>query len=331
MLDIGAKKRLIGAVVLVILAVIILPMLVEEGPDHAPAPESEFAMPAQPPVDRARQAEVFPTLEEARPWAMDEGTAPDLSEAQTGEAAGLSADELEAVAPETYSQPVAAAAPAKQESVKPAPAKPASAKPAPVKPALVKQESAKPEPAKAAPAKPEPAKTAPAKPEPAKPAPAKPEPAKPAPAKPEPAKTAPTKPEQAKPVPAKPEPPKQEPRNTPIKPDPVKTAPPKPEPKADPVKAKAPEAAPKPVPKGLGSWVVQVAALATPEAAQRLEQDLRGKGYSAFVQKLEGSNRTLWRVRVGPEIDHDRAKSMADDIKRHTGIPDVNVRKYRDG
>ena len=30
MLDIGAKKRLIGAVVLVVLAVVFLPMLVEE-------------------------------------------------------------------------------------------------------------------------------------------------------------------------------------------------------------------------------------------------------------------------------------------------------------
>ena len=49
------------------------------------------------------------------------------------------------------------------------------------------------------------------------------------------------------------------------------------------------------------------------------------------MQKLEGSNRTLWRVRVGPEVDRDRAKATADEIKRHTGLPDVNVQKYRDG
>ena len=255
MLDIGAKKRLIGAAVLVILAVVFLPMLVEEGPDHEPVSEGEFAMPAQPPVDRGRQAEVFPTLQEARPRTMGAGTAPGLGEAQPGGAAGLSADELEAVAPGTHAQPVAAAKPAKPE-----------------------------------PAKPEPAKLEPAKPEP--------------------------------------------PKST-VKPDPAKTAATKPEPKADLAKAKtsetAPKPVPKPVPKGQGSWVVQVAALATPEAAQKLEKDLRGKGYAAFVQKLEGSNRTLWRVRVGPEIDHDRAKSMADEIKRHTGLPDVNIQKYRDG
>ena len=255
MLDIGAKKRLIGAVVLVVLAVVFLPMLVKEGPDHEPVSEGDFAMPAKPPVDRGHQAEVFPTLQETRPRAMDAGTAPGMSAAPPGGAGGLSADELDAVAPGTHAQPVAVAKPSK----------------------------------------------------------------------PEPPKSEPTKPE-----PPKPEPPK-----TTAKSDPTKTVATKPEPKADPVKAKTPETAPKPAPrpvaKGLGSWVVQVAALSTPEAAQKLEKELRGKGYAAFVQKLEGSNRTLWRVRVGPEVDHDRAKSMADEIKRHTGLPDVNIQKYRDG
>lgn len=255
MLDIGAKKRLIGAVVLVVVAVVLVPKLVEEDPDHEPVSEGDFAMPAKPPVDRGRQAEVFPTLQEVRPRGMDAGTAPGLSAAQPDGSGGLSADELDAVAPGVHAQPVVVAKPDK----------------------------------------------------------------------PEPPKSEPTKPE-----PTKPEPPK-----TTAKPDPTKTAAIKPEPKAEPVKAKTPETAPKPapkpVPKGLTSWVVQVAALSTPEAAQKLERDLRGKGYAAFVQKLEGSNRTLWRVRVGPEVDHNRAKSMADEIKRHTGLPDVNIQKYRDG
>jgi len=255
MLDIGAKKRLIGAVVLVALAVVFLPMLVKEDPGHEPVSEGDFAMPAKPPVDRGRQAEVFPTLQEAPRRVMDAGTAPGLSAGQPEGGAGLLADELDAVAPGAHAQPVAVAKP--------------------VKPDPPKSES------------------------------------------------------------LKPEPPKPEPPKTTVKPDATKTAAAKPEPKADPVKAKTPEPAPKPAPKpvrkGLGSWVVQVAALSTPEAAQKLEKDLRGKGYAAFVQKLEGSNRTLWRVRVGPEIDHDRAKSTADEIKRHTGLPDVNVQKYRDG
>jgi DedD protein len=238
MLDIGAKKRLIGAVVLVILAVVFLPMLVEHEPESQPVPATEFAIPPPPPVDRGRQAEVFPSLGEAAPRAMGTGTAPGLSEPQPAEAGGgLSADELEAAAPVAPVPPVAVA------------------KPAP------------PDPPKA-PAKPEGSKAAASKPDP-------------------------VKPDQSKPKPA--------------------------------------EAAPTPVPKGRGSWVVQVAALSTPEAAQQLEKKLRAKGHSAFIQKLEGTNRTLWRVRVGPEVDRDRAKAAAEEIKRQTGLPDVNVQKYRDG
>jgi DedD protein len=84
------------------------------------------------------------------------------------------------------------------------------------------------------------------------------------------------------------------------------------------------------VPKGLTSWVVQVAALGTPEAAQRLERDLRGKGFHAFVEKLAGPNRTLWRVRVGPEIERTRADALATDVKRRTGL-DAYVQKYGGG
>jgi len=238
MLDIGAKKRLIGAVVLVILAAVFLPMLVEDEQGLKPVSEAEFAIPAPPPVDRGRQAEVFPNLDEAAPRAMGTGTAPGLSEPKPAEAGGgLSADELEAAAPVAPTPPVP------------------EAKPTP------------PDPPKAA-AKPEGSKAAAAKPDPV----------------------------------------------APIQP-----------------KAKPGESAPNPVPKGRGSWVVQVAALSTPEAAQQLEKKLRAKGYSAFVQKLEGTNRTLWRVRVGPEVDRDRAKAAADEIKRQTGLPDVNVQKYRDG
>jgi DedD protein len=88
--------------------------------------------------------------------------------------------------------------------------------------------------------------------------------------------------------------------------------------------------APKPVPKGLTSWVVQVAALSTPEAAQRLEVDLRNKGFHAFVEKVEGPTRTLWRVRVGPEVERARADVLATDVKKRTGL-DAVVRRYRDG
>jgi DedD protein len=80
----------------------------------------------------------------------------------------------------------------------------------------------------------------------------------------------------------------------------------------------------------LTSWVVQVAALSTPDAAQKLERELRSSGFHAFVEKIEGPNRTLWRVRVGPEVERTRADALATDVKKRTGL-NVYVQKYRDG
>ena len=237
MLDVGAKRRLVGAVVLVVLAVVFLPMLVEEDGQRHPVPEEDLRMPAQPPVERGRQAEIFPSIEEtgSRPASRPDPAALRLEPAPVAQAKRE---------PEPEAESGAAPAPADAETLKPQ---------APGKPPVVaapKAEGAKPKSAAA--------EAAPQKSKPAGPG------------------------------------------------------------------------APKPVPKGLTSWVVQVAALSTPEAAQNLEGDLRSKGFHAFVEKVEGPSRTLWRVRVGPEVERTRADALATDVKRRTGL-DAVVRKYRDG
>ena len=234
MLDVGAKRRLVGAVVLVVLAVVFLPMLVEEdGPGNA-VPEEELRMPAQPPVERGRQAEIFPSIEETGPRPVSR---PDPG----------------APRPEPIAEPTPVTEPEPEADVVAAPPTPEILKPeTPGKPpvaATPKAEGAKPKSA---------AEVVPQKSKPASPG------------------------------------------------------------------------APKAVPKGLTSWVVQVAALSTPEAAQKLEVDLRNKGFHAFVEKVEGPTRPLWRVRVGPEVERTRADALATDVKKRTGL-DAVVRKYRDG
>ncbi len=235
MLDVGAKRRLVGAVVLVVLGVVFLPMLVEEDDPQKPVAEEEFRMPAPPPVERGRQAEIFPSIEETGPRPASRADAPPHPE------------------PDSELAPVVEAEPEPEPSPVPAQADPAVLKPqAPGKPSV----------------------------------------------------TAPPKAESAKPKSA------------------AEAAPQKSKPVAP--------GAPKPVPKGLTSWVVQVAALSTPEAAQKLEVDLRNKGFHAFVEKVAGPTRTLWRVRVGPEVERARADVLAIDVKKRTGL-DAVVRKYRDG
>lgn len=68
---------------------------------------------------------------------------------------------------------------------------------------------------------------------------------------------------------------------------------------------------PKPVPPGVRSWVVQVASVNSAEAAEGLQNKLRGKGYPAFVEQAEVNGRLYFRVRVGPEVDKASADGLA--------------------
>ena len=59
-------------------------------------------------------------------------------------------------------------------------------------------------------------------------------------------------------------------------------------------------------------FVVQLAAFADDKGANALANKLKRSGYAAFVQPVETSRGTLWRVRVGgygsrPEADAARA------------------------
>ena len=64
--------------------------------------------------------------------------------------------------------------------------------------------------------------------------------------------------------------------------------------------------------KGDG-FVVQLAAFADDKGANALANKLKKIGYAAYVQPVETSRGTLWRVRVGgygsrPEADAARAR-----------------------
>lgn len=77
-------------------------------------------------------------------------------------------------------------------------------------------------------------------------------------------------------------------------------------------------AGPKPVPTGARAWVVQVASLGSSEAARALQEELRGKGYPAFVEQAEVGERRYYRVRVGPEVERARADRLAEQLSADT-------------
>jgi DedD protein len=74
-----------------------------------------------------------------------------------------------------------------------------------------------------------------------------------------------------------------------------------------------------------GGWAVQLGAFATAEDANKLSGRLRAAGFAAFVDKFLAENKTLWRVRAGPEVDRDNAEKLRDRIKDKLKVDGIVV------
>lgn len=57
-------------------------------------------------------------------------------------------------------------------------------------------------------------------------------------------------------------------------------------------------------------WAVQVGSFASRANAERLARNIKAKGFAATVSEFSTKGRRLWRVRVGPEPDHDAAVAL---------------------
>ncbi len=119
-------------------------------------------------------------------------------------------------------------------------------------------------------------------------------------------------------TPAPAETPKPAPRETPPKPEP-KPESPKPEPRAV---ASAPVAPKSAVPTGKG-WAVQLASYASEATAERVMNEWRGKGQSAFVMPVTTGGKTLYRVRIGPTKDRASADAVLKVVR--ASIPSAAV------
>jgi DedD protein len=61
---------------------------------------------------------------------------------------------------------------------------------------------------------------------------------------------------------------------------------------------------------GLTAWVVQVGSFSSRENAQNLTDSLRSRGFEAFIEQTVIRGQTLFRVKVGPEIDRKLAEEL---------------------
>nr|WP_272494130.1 SPOR domain-containing protein [Stenotrophomonas mori] len=127
-----------------------------------------------------------------------------------------------------------------------------------------------------------------------------------------PARSAPPAAEPARPAPA---PPRTEPR-TAAKPEPARpAASERPAPAATPAPAPATPAAP-----SVG-FAVQLGAFAQPADANALRDKVRAAGFSAFVEQVRTDNGVLNRVRVGPVANRAEAERLKAQVAAKVGIP----------
>lgn len=57
----------------------------------------------------------------------------------------------------------------------------------------------------------------------------------------------------------------------------------------------------------LKSWTIQVASFSLEKNANKFRDKLRKSNFTAYVDSVSNRNGTLYRVRVGPELDEKRA------------------------
>lgn len=81
---------------------------------------------------------------------------------------------------------------------------------------------------------------------------------------------------------------------------------------------------PKPVkvePAQVEAWAVQVGSFSSADNALGLRDRLRSKGFSAFVEKLQGDKGMIYRVRVGPEASREAAEALKGKVTAAFDLP----------
>lgn len=64
-----------------------------------------------------------------------------------------------------------------------------------------------------------------------------------------------------------------------------------------------------------GAWAVQLGAFKTVDEANKVRERLKNAGFVAYVDKVDAESGTLWRVRAGPEADRGNADKLKGRIK----------------
>lgn len=78
----------------------------------------------------------------------------------------------------------------------------------------------------------------------------------------------------------------------------------------------------------LSAWAVQVAAFGEKDKALALQEKLLASKLSAFTEESGKSGKTIFRVKVGPELKRENADKLRDKIEKEHGLKGSFVIKH---
>lgn len=78
-------------------------------------------------------------------------------------------------------------------------------------------------------------------------------------------------------------------------------------------------------PAATAGFAVQLGALRSEADANALRDRARGAGFTAFVERVNADAGTLWRVRVGPELDRASAERRRSELKSRLNVDGLVV------
>jgi len=70
-------------------------------------------------------------------------------------------------------------------------------------------------------------------------------------------------------------------------------------------------------------WVVQLGSFSQRDKAEQLINNLKNQGFGGFIHSVQIDGKTLYRVRVGPELDRKRAETIKNKIGQQN--PDLSL------
>ncbi len=81
----------------------------------------------------------------------------------------------------------------------------------------------------------------------------------------------------------------------------------------------------KPEESRIHAWALQAGSFSQQTNAESMRDRLRAKGYASYVDVLKKPDNTVYRVRIGPELDQQRLEVLQKKIQKDESIETIVV------